>query len=142
MIKRYMGENIKKLRLEREMSQEELGRLCNVNYRTIGSWETNRTEPNVKNTDDLCAALRCNIEDLLPPERDHSLFDDLYAKNHSTPLKGDTVLFNTTWEADKEKNQAYMYIEEILKSSEREHFIEYLEKMHQLITLKSELNIP
>ena len=141
MIKRNLGEKIKQLRLEREMSQEELGRLCGVNYRTISSWETNRTEPNTKNLNDLCSAFQCDIETLLPPERDHSLFDDLYLKSRSQESTCGTFVYRTTWDVENEKGKIDAYIEEILNSSERQHFFEYLEKMHQFLKLKEELKI-
>lgn len=39
------GENLKKLRIEKNLKQEELGDILNVSKATISSWEMGRTQP-------------------------------------------------------------------------------------------------
>lgn len=44
------AEKIKKLRKERKLSQEELGKILNIPYRVIGFYETNKRFPQEKET--------------------------------------------------------------------------------------------
>lgn len=41
------GDNLKRLRYTRGLSQEDLAQILEVSQKTISSWETNRTEPNM-----------------------------------------------------------------------------------------------
>ena len=41
------GENLKRMRISRGMSQDDLASVLEVSQKTISSWETNRTEPNM-----------------------------------------------------------------------------------------------
>lgn len=41
------GDNLKKIRIARGLSQDELADKLEVSQRTVSSWETNRTEPNM-----------------------------------------------------------------------------------------------
>lgn len=145
MENKTFGKRIKYYRQLKGMSQDELGNKCGVNYRTISSWESNRTEPNLKNIEDLCKALEVTQKDLMvAPE--NTLFTALYDKNHPgivyPPSSKEKTIYQKALNKIADDHAIQTYIDEILHSSEREHFIEYLEKMHQLITLKSELNIP
>ena len=47
------GENLKKLRLTKNLSQEELGKATNISQQAISFWEQNKRTPNM----DDCIAL-------------------------------------------------------------------------------------
>ena len=56
-----IGENIKKLRIQNKLTQAELGEKLFVSDKTISSWESNRTYPDIEALADLCGALNTNI---------------------------------------------------------------------------------
>ena len=58
------AKRIKKLRIEKEMSQEELGKLCGVSRMTILHYEQGHSSPN-KNIRKLAVALGTTVEYLL-----------------------------------------------------------------------------
>ena len=60
-----IGDNIKKIRKTRNMSQYELADAVHVKCQTISSWEVNRTEPNMGAIELLAAALNCRKSDLI-----------------------------------------------------------------------------
>lgn len=60
-----IGDNIKKIRKMRNMSQRELAEAVFVKRQTISSWEINRTEPNMGAIELLAAALKCRKSDLI-----------------------------------------------------------------------------
>ncbi len=60
-----IGDNIKKIREMRNMSQRELAEAVFVKRQTISSWEVNRTEPNMGAIELLAAALNCRKSDLI-----------------------------------------------------------------------------
>ena len=60
-----VGDNIKRFRLEKGMTQAQLADHLNVSEKTISSWEVNRTEPNMGNIESLSKALGCRKSDLI-----------------------------------------------------------------------------
>lgn len=63
-----IGDNIKKIRLQRNMSQSELAEAIHVKRQTVSSWEVNRTEPNMGIIELLADALRCRKSDIIGEE--------------------------------------------------------------------------
>lgn len=59
------GDNLRKIRTERNMTQHELADLLNVSDGTISSWEVNRTEPNMAMIERLAAYLRVSRSELI-----------------------------------------------------------------------------
>ena len=60
-----IGDNIKKYRTLRGLSQLELANLMNVSQKTISSWEIGRTEPNMGMVERLALLLGVRKSDLL-----------------------------------------------------------------------------
>ena len=56
--------NLKMLRTESGMKQQDLAEKINVSQKTISSWETGRTEPNMKELATLCKIFDCPIDQL------------------------------------------------------------------------------
>lgn len=56
-----IGKNIKKLRIQNNLTQAELGEKLFVSDKTISSWESDRTYPDIDALADLCGALNTNI---------------------------------------------------------------------------------
>lgn len=63
-----IGDNIRKIREEKGLSQLDLAKKLNVSDRTVSSWEVNRTEPKMGMIDALCIALRCQRSDIIGGE--------------------------------------------------------------------------
>ncbi len=63
-----IGDNIRKIREEKGLSQLDLAKKLNVSDRTISSWEVNRTEPKLGMIEALCIALRCQKSDIIGSE--------------------------------------------------------------------------
>ena len=56
-----IGENIKKLRIKNKLTQAELGDKLFVSDKTISSWESGRTYPDISMLIELCNTLNTNI---------------------------------------------------------------------------------
>ncbi|MBO5305092.1 MAG: helix-turn-helix transcriptional regulator [Clostridia bacterium] len=48
------GIRIRELRKEKGLSQKDLAKILNVDFRTISFWETERYEPNISQLKELC----------------------------------------------------------------------------------------
>jgi len=60
-----ISKNIKKLRTEKKLTQEQLAERISVTRQTISSWETNRTQPDIDMLAALSEALETDIEELI-----------------------------------------------------------------------------
>lgn len=58
-----IGENIKAMRKQKGLDQKGLAKLLNVSNRTISSWETNRTQPDMESIGELCKIFECSPSD-------------------------------------------------------------------------------
>ena len=63
------GKSLKRLREERGLSQEGLGRMCGVTHSTISQYETGMILPKVERLEKLATALRVPVSELLGQER-------------------------------------------------------------------------
>ncbi len=73
-----VGENIRKLRIERSLAQGELAARLGVKQSTVSNWETDRRGlPETPTLFKLAKALHCSIEDLLAG------VDEAYSKQRS-----------------------------------------------------------
>lgn len=59
------GDNLKKLRKLRKLSQEELAFKVGVSRQSVSKWETGEAYPEMNNILELCKIFRCNINDLI-----------------------------------------------------------------------------
>ena len=65
-MKRIMfAENLKRLRVENNLSQKALAEKLNVNFRTISAWEKSVCEPSIEMLVKLSEFFNEEIEDLL-----------------------------------------------------------------------------
>ena len=58
------AENLRKIRLEHGMTQIDLSEKCGINPKTLSSYETGRTEPNLGEIRKLCDVFNCSIATL------------------------------------------------------------------------------
>ena len=59
------GENLKNIRKEKNMSQEQLAEKVNVSRQSVSKWETGESYPEMNNILELCKIFNCNINDLI-----------------------------------------------------------------------------
>ena len=59
------GENLKKLRKDKGISQEELAQKVMVTRQSVSKWETGEAYPEMNNILELCKIFKCNINDLV-----------------------------------------------------------------------------
>ena len=60
-----LGQNIKKLRRGRDITQEELANYMNVSVSAVSQWECGKTAPDISALPALCALLRVSSDELL-----------------------------------------------------------------------------
>lgn len=65
MIILNFGENLKRLRKERNLSQEQLSEMLNVSRQAISKWESNKTYPDIENLMLLRNIFNITLDDLL-----------------------------------------------------------------------------
>ena len=59
------GENLKRLRKEKNISQEKLAEKVGVSRQSVSKWETGDAYPEMSNILALCSIFHCNINDLV-----------------------------------------------------------------------------
>lgn len=64
-----IAKNIKALRIEKRVTQEELAKSINVTRQTISSWETDRTQPDIGMLETLSEFFGVGIEELIYGEK-------------------------------------------------------------------------
>lgn len=69
------SENLKKLREQKELSQDQLGLLAGVNGRQISKYEHNKVEPNLKTLKKLAEVLEISIDDLIKNDFESNSYD-------------------------------------------------------------------
>ena len=61
-----IGEDIKRIRIEKKMTQQELGqKLGGISQQQIGRWESNKANPKIETIQKIASALKVPVEDLL-----------------------------------------------------------------------------
>lgn len=74
-----IGDNIRRIRMKRNITQTELAEMVHVKPQTVSSWEVNRTEPNMGAMELLAKALKCRKSDLVEENSKVPLVDNLSA---------------------------------------------------------------
>ena len=59
------GDNLKKLRKKKKISQEELAEKVGVSRQSVSKWECGEAYPEMENILTLCDIFRCKINDLI-----------------------------------------------------------------------------
>ena len=65
LVMKMLGDKIKKIRKDKNISQQELADKLFVSDKTISSWEQNRTEPNLDMIVKLCDILEISVAHLI-----------------------------------------------------------------------------
>ena len=70
--------NLKHIRQEKGLTQEQLGKLMNKDYSTIGKWESGTRSPIMEDVIKLADILQVDIQDLI--DKDYSKNDNKLTK--------------------------------------------------------------
>ena len=94
MIKTDIGEKIRYLRIQKNMTQKELGeKLGGIPQQQIGRWENGKSNPKLNTLQKIAAALNVNVNDLLEsPLDDSPLYKAFKNVNPSdSPIRKDFI---------------------------------------------------
>ena len=58
------GDNLRKIRKSKKMSQEQLAEKMNVTRQTISKWELNETTPDIKQAKELSRLFKVSLDEL------------------------------------------------------------------------------
>lgn len=61
----HLGENLKKLRLERNMTQENLAEFLGVTFQSVSNWERGSSYPDITLLPEIAAFFKISLDDLL-----------------------------------------------------------------------------
>ncbi|WP_302759646.1 helix-turn-helix transcriptional regulator [Amedibacillus dolichus] len=67
------SEKLKAARKQRGLSQAALGKLLDVQAKTISNWENGKSEPNLKTINKLCEVLNIPLYSLISKDVDYQL---------------------------------------------------------------------
>lgn len=92
-------DTLKKLRLSKKWTQDELGQKLHVSDRTIGTWERGTRQPNIETINEIASLFNVTTDYLLgrPEKEDNSKYYDL---------------------SDKEKNDIAIQAEKLMEGIE------------------------
>lgn len=60
-----VGENIKRFRTQRHMTQDELAQQLNVTRQAVSNWETGKTQPDIETLHKIAQILDVTMEELI-----------------------------------------------------------------------------
>ena len=85
-----IGNNIREMRIKRNMTQQELADKLYVSDKTVSSWESGRTEPDINILSDVSKALDCSFLSLVFDSRNNNT--ELEFKIKASEREQDRVL--------------------------------------------------
>lgn len=59
------GDNLRKYRKEKKLTQEQLADLLNVSFQTISKWEKEKTEPNIDTLIKIASIFNITLDELI-----------------------------------------------------------------------------
>ena len=86
-----LGEKIKRMRLQKALSQEELADRCELTKGYISQLENNLNSPSIATLTDILAALGSNLAEFFQEETEEKI---VYSKNEFIEKDSDGVLLN------------------------------------------------
>ena len=62
------GDNLRKIRKSKKMSQEQLAEKMNVTRQSVSKWENGESYPEMNNIFELCKVFNCKLNELVYPD--------------------------------------------------------------------------
>ena len=75
-MKLYIGENLKKLRNEKNIKQEELAEYLGISYQAVSRWENGLSYPDIEFLPELSRFFEVSLEELLGTESDEKKINE------------------------------------------------------------------
>lgn len=94
-----LGENLKKQRKEKNLSQEQLAEMLNVSRQAISKWESNKTYPDIENLILLRNLFNVSLDDLIVNENKTEVEDTIVPSK----LPTDNI---TDYDKNEEENES------------------------------------
>lgn len=73
-----IGAKIKQLRIDSNLGQKDLAQRLHISYKTVSSWETNRTQPKMEMIEEMCKIFQCKKTDFM----DEPSYLEIVKKEH------------------------------------------------------------
>ena len=84
------SEKLKAARKQRGLSQAALGKLLDVQAKTISNWENGKSEPNLETINKLCEILNIPLYSLISKDVDYQLnYEEAFIVNKFRELNDD-----------------------------------------------------
>lgn len=64
-VENFFASNLKYLRTQKNLNQQQLGKVLNKDYSTIGKWENGSRSPTMEDTLSVCEFFNINLNDLI-----------------------------------------------------------------------------
>lgn len=111
-----LGEKIKEIRKEKNISQQELAEKLFVSDKTISSWEQNRTEPNLDMIVKMCNILDISVTNLIYDNIDkNNIETEIRIRLDDNEYNRLKLFFDKNAEFVKENNQVDTYYQPIYR---------------------------
>lgn len=68
-----LGQKLKKLRMDKNLTQKDLADQLHVTFQTISKWENDENEPDIATLKELAKLYECSIDYLLSEEEEHQV---------------------------------------------------------------------
>ena len=100
----YFGENLKKLRKEKELTQESLADFLGVTFQAVSKWERGETYPDITMLPAIASFFNITIDDLLGIDKvkKEEMIDEYLKQYDDMKLKDVTLTYNIFKTAVKE----------------------------------------
>ncbi len=107
-----IGENIKKIRIKKNISRQELANKLCVSESTISRYENNKREPRIEVLKDIAIALNISFSELINPKNDLNNIN-----NSINRLKKEYIDFLIDFEQlnDEGKNKVITYTKDLIE---------------------------
>ncbi len=95
----YVGDKIKSLRAEKEISQEKLAQYLNVSYQAVSKWENGNTYPDISLLPEIARFFGVTVDELLQVEKidEQKLYNDYEQQACKLYRNGDIEASLNVW---------------------------------------------
>ena len=87
----YLGENIKKLRREKGITQETLAEFLGVTFQSVSNWERGESYPDITMLPEIAGFFKVSVDELLTGEKDEAPVVRVLPENERRDI-GDMML--------------------------------------------------
>ncbi len=129
-----IGENIKRIRKEKKLTQKQLGGLCEpkISESTIRKYELNILNPKIETIQKIADALNVSLNDLIPDVFEQQIQEGY--ELHATDYSFIEVIASHKIFTDKERKKIFDKIEHyrdiLIKTNDQDKLFEYSNKTH------------